>query len=297
MKKLNKRKLEWIIGEMKKGNLSVYQIAKQQKISKWHVWRLYKKYLQIRELPVPKPPGRKPEEIPEKERKLVLEMKKKHPAGPVALEIILKREKEIHIPHNKIYRILKEAGYVKNQPNKQKKRKFCRYERKHTNSLWHGDWTELDRKNLLIYEDDASRLITGYGLFDKATTDHSIEVFEAGVREFGVPKQLHTDHGSQFHSNEGPIRKTGKSRFKQRVKELGTQHILARISHPQGNGKLERLFQTIEKLYKHFGSLDEAVYYYNYKRFHMSLGNGEPETPHEAYLRKMKKNGQKKEIS
>jgi hypothetical protein len=34
MKKLNKRKVRWILREAEKGELSIYQIAKIQKISK-----------------------------------------------------------------------------------------------------------------------------------------------------------------------------------------------------------------------------------------------------------------------
>jgi len=44
MKKLNLRKIRWIIREMKKGELSVYQIAKLQKISQRWVRQLSRKY-------------------------------------------------------------------------------------------------------------------------------------------------------------------------------------------------------------------------------------------------------------
>ena len=44
MRKLNLRKIRWILKEMKKGELSVYQIAKQQKVTPRWVRQLPRKY-------------------------------------------------------------------------------------------------------------------------------------------------------------------------------------------------------------------------------------------------------------
>ena len=107
----------------------------------------------------------------------------------------------VHIPHNRIHRILKEEGLAIDEPRKQRRRKWIRYERRYSNSLWHADCFEekLDQM-IILFEDDASRFITGYGVFRNATARNSIFVLEKAIQCYGIPKQLMTDHGVQFAS-------------------------------------------------------------------------------------------------
>ncbi len=62
----------------------------------------------------------------------------------------------MNVPRNKIHEYLLEKGYAKPNP---KKRKRCRYERKHSLSLLHGDRFEWNDRHLYGFEDDASRKI------------------------------------------------------------------------------------------------------------------------------------------
>ena len=71
------------------------------------------------------------------------------------------------------------------------------------------------------------------------------------------------------------------------------KHILARVNHPQTNGKCERLFGTVKQKLHEFGSLEELFEWYNNVRPHMSLKDG-LETPAQAFVRKMR---DKKKIS
>jgi putative transposase len=281
MKKLNKSKIRWIIKEMKLREISVYQIAKQQKINKRHVWRLYKRYLKEGEMPFLKPCGRRPKEISEAEVNLV---KKTHEenqgAGAVNIERILK-ERGINIPHNRIHKILINEGLSREQPKKKNRRKWIRYERKHSLSLVHTDWLEYGKKQIILYEDDASRLITGYGEFRNATTENSIKVFDESVEDWGTPKQVMSDHGTQFCANEDKVYE-----FEEHLKSKGVKLIKARVKHPQSNGKIERLVFTIKRLLDRGLSLDKSVKFYNEKRFHMSLENGHLRTPLQAFNEK-----------
>lgn len=291
MRKLNKRKVRWIIRELKKGELSVYRIAKQQGITPRWARELYKRYRESGNYPYPKLPGRKAMPIPEEERALVLETKQEHPVGAVSMEKLFESQ-EIHIPHNRIYRILKGEGLAKDEPKKQKRRKkWVRYQRRHSNSLWHVDWFEENSEQIVIFEDDASRLVTELGVFSNATAKNAIIALDSAIQKYGTPKQLISDHGTQFIS----IPRDGCSdpapnEFQKYLQEHNIKHIKARVKHPQSNGKVERVYQTIFALKKHFGTWERAVEYYNFERPHMSLENGALRAPYQAFLDKRRKN-------
>jgi len=47
--------------------------------------------------------------------------------------------------------------------------------------------------------------------------------------------------------------------------------MIARIKHPQTNGKVEKFFDCYNRYRDDFESLDDFVYWYNNVRFHESL--------------------------
>lgn len=281
MRKLNRKKIRWIVKEVKGRELSVYRIAKQQEISKQHLWRVFHRFkddIRPRLLPC----GRKPVPVSTEEIEIVKKTHEEHGSGAVGIEKILS-ERGILISHNRIHRILKEQGLAKDQPAKKNRRKWVRYERRHSNSLWHTDWFEYRNRQYILYEDDASRLITGYGEFRNATTENSIHVFDSATEKWGFPKQVMSDHGAQFCANEERV-----YQFEEHLRSKGVVHIKARVKHPQSNGKLERLVLTMKKLMSWKGSLDDSVKFYNEKRPHMSLENGHLRTPIQAYNEKLR---------
>ena len=284
MRKLNQAKLRWIIREVRKQEQSVYRIARIQKVKPRWVRALFKRFKDIPLNQVTlKRCGSKPKKVSDKMVQTILLEKQKYGLGAVNLETILK-EKGVKVSHNKIHEILKNNGLAKREPKKSKRRKWVRYERKHSNSLWHTDWMDYKGKWYIFYEDDASRFVTGGGCFTNATTDNSIKVFDRAVKKFGKPLQLLSDHGTQFCSDEEKI-----FRFKEHLKSKGVELIHARVKHPQTNGKLERLNFTMQGLIDRFGDLDEAVNFYNNVRPHMSLYNGHTRTPRGAFEEKAKK--------
>ena len=163
MLKLNQRKIRWIVREVEKDNLSIYRISKVQKITPQHTRKVYKKFKGVKN-PKLKPCGCKPKPISEQEKKIIIRTYNEMQVGAVNLEVAL-NERGVHIPHNKIHRILKKEGLAKDEPKKKNQRKWVRYERKHSNSLWHADWFELDGEQLILIEDDASRMLVGFGAF------------------------------------------------------------------------------------------------------------------------------------
>lgn len=281
MRKLNQRKIRWIVKELKKGELSRYQVAKLQRISEVHTWRVFKKYNGVKK-PKLRPCGRIPTPLTYDEIAAVKIAKAKYGFGAVYLEKVL-AERGVHMPHNRIHRILKSEGLAREEPKKGRRRKWIRYERKHSNSLWHADWFEDNDKYVILYEDDASRLITGFGEFANATTSNALKIFDEAASRYGSPKQLMTDHGTQFCSDEDKA-----FIFREHIKAKGAEHILARVKHPQSNGKLERLVFTIKGLLKWKGTLAESVKFYNEVRPHMSLENDHLRTPMQAFQDKLR---------
>ena len=294
MRKLNKQKIRWIINQVDKGERSTYRIAKTMDITPQWTRELHRQFHTTHQYPYPKKPGRKTKTVTETEKQIVLGIRKQHPLNAVTLEKIL-AEQGIHIGHNRIHRILTEEKIVKNEPHKQRRRTWIRYERKYSNSLSHSDWFEKNNEQIILFEDDASRLITGYGIFSNATAENAAQVLLESIDSYGTPKQLMTDHGVQFTSlprNNCPTPKMNA--FQQMLKQQGIHHIKARVKHPQSNGKVERAGQTIKQLRKHFSNWDETIYYYNFKRPHSSLENEHLRTPYQAFLDKTRKK-QKKE--
>jgi putative transposase len=288
MRKLNQRKVRWIIREVDNQERSIYRIAKIQDITPQWTRELHRQYQTTSQYPYPKKAGRKPKPITEEEKKIVLAIRKQHPLNALILEKIL-TEQNIHIGHNRIHRILKEEGLVKDEPHKQRRRKWVRYERRYSNSLWHADWFEQTHEQIILFEDDASRFITGFGVFKNANMENSNQILHQAILTYGRPKQMMTDHGPQFTSiprKSCPDPK--ENMFQQLLKQHGILHIKARVKHPQSNGKVERVGQTIEQLRKHFPTWDDAIYYYNFQRPHSSLENGHLRTPYQAFQDKMR---------
>ena len=286
MKKLNKSKIQWIVREVERREQGVWSIARQQKITKQHVYRVAEKYKNDKN-PKLKKCGRKPRAITKEEKNLVIKTYKEYLASATMIEQILD-EKGVHINHNRIHRILLEEGFAKPNPKKKLKRKYKFYARKHSLSLAHTDWAEYKGKKFILFEDDASRFILAHGEFNSANKINSIKVFKKSLK-YGIYKQLHSDNGSVFKANKQEGKKSGEADFQKEVKKFKIKQIFTRIRYPQGNGKLERLNGTIKRLWGQLGSLDKAVKHYNYKRPHSGLTNGKLRTPYQAFLDKMRK--------
>jgi putative transposase len=277
MRKLNKRKVGWIVRELQKGELPVWQVAKQQGVTKRWAKELLRRYKRDGCLPVPGKPGPTPKPVLAADIELVRFFKQKHGCGAVRLEAIMKKN-GVKLSHNRIHQALKIAGLAKNEPNKQHRKKWVRWEREHSNSLWHTDYYEFQGMHVIAYLDDASRLVTGVGVFDNATAENAVLVLNQAIKDFGKPKQLLSDHGTQFTADI----------FQQCLAQHDIEHIKARVKHPQTNGKMERWFSTLNQLVKHFSDFDYAVWFYNNERYHMSLDkpDGTLVTPIQAFQEK-----------
>lgn len=242
--------------------------------------------------------GRPPRRISEEERAFILRCEDEERLNPVALEKAIERRHGIHIPHNRLWRVLKEDGRVADSPAKQRRRAWVRFERRFANSLWQMDYTLLRPGTwMLVILDDASRLVVGHAVTNRPTAQLAWETFLQAGRTYGFPRQILTDHGTQFTKE----RHEAVGLFDRKLRDLRRDgvrvaHIRGRVKHPQTGGKVERVVGTIKAALRRrrkdgtplFRDVDDVVGWYNTRRPHMSLDFDRAETPLEAFERKLR---------
>ncbi len=274
------------------GGESSGSIAIAMHVSPSRIRQILSRYRNNHEIPVLRKPGRPSRIITEREIDSVMSYYEEYHSSSIVLERIL-RSNGILISHNVIHRILKERKIAMDDKRKSMRRKWVKYERDHANSLWHTDWYEISdprwhKRYLIAYIDDSSRFITGYGVFISPSTENTLSVLEDAIGTYGTPDEILTDHGSQFYSNYGAMKSPGISKFQEYLQSHGIKHILGRIDHPQTNGKIERFFATFQAKIHFFGTIDEFMKFYNFKRPHMSLDFDNLETPYHAFIKRAK---------
>jgi putative transposase len=273
MYKLNFKKRIWIVKQKLKG-ISTSKIALSQSVSPRTVQILVKTYKEFGWDGLKDHKTGRPETILNPNAVVViLDLRKKYKYGACHIEQILKR-KGFTISHRQIEKVLVRNGLVTPNPKKQKSRKWVRYELPNPNDMWHTDWSydPFTGKNISVYIDDRTRLITCYGVFKRQTTENSLALLYSGIAEYGKPKSIMTDHGSQYYGTH-PNSKQENHLFRATLNVLGIKHSLARVNRPQTNGKVERFFRTYKEGYitGTFSSLNDFIKHYNEKRLHMSL--------------------------
>ncbi len=277
MAKLTYEKRYWVAKKMLSG-LPIAKISAAQKISRRTAYAIRMKYLYFgSESLRDKPAGRKPDVVSKTIQRKIAELRLSKGYGPCLIEHIT------GISHNKVYKVLVQRGLITPNLHKQRQRKWVRWERSHSNSLWQVDfkWIDDTHKWLCAYLDDHSRLITAASYLEAATADNALQLLERGIRDYGKPRAVLSDHGTQFYAVRG-----GESMYTAKLSELGIDHVLSRIRHPQTTGKIERLWRTYMAEAYRFGDLNEFVENYNMQRPHMSLGF---RTPNAVFERDLKK--------
>jgi transposase InsO family protein len=186
------------------------------------------------------------------------------------------RKHNIAISHMTVYRILRSQGLNHPLTKPRIKRTYKRWQRTHPNSLWQCDLKLTGREWLIGILDDHSRFVTGSEIFNDGSAENVIWLFDRAVNEFSKPKEILTDHGSQFWSV-----RNGESAFDTYCQQHGIKHILGGIGKPTTQGKIERWFRTYDQEHERFPLHRKFIEYYNYERPHMALDYS---TPAEVYF-------------
>ena len=186
------------------------------------------------------------------------------------------RTQGMPIGHMTVYRILCQSNLNRPLQKPRVKHSYIRWERKHSNSLWQCDLKLVDERWLITILDDHSRFVTASQIFMEGTAENAIQLLDQAIHEYTKPREILTDHGSQFYSV-----RHGESSFTQFCSENGISHILGGIGKPPTLGKIERWFRTYDQEHARFQFHRKFIEYYNYERPHMSLNY---KTPAEVYF-------------
>jgi putative transposase len=278
MYKLTYEKRVWIVKQVLKGVL-VNKVALSQQVSRITVFKIIQRYKEfgwdgLKDHIT----GRSETTLSANFEIIILDIRKRFGYGPGRIEYLLKR-KGFSISHRQIEKLLLRNGLVKPNVKKQKSRKWVRYELPNPNDMWHTDWSydPFTRRQLSVYIDDRTRLITSYGLFRRASADNTIALLKTGIAQYGKPKTIMTDHGSVYYANR-PEADQNNTQFRIILNVLGIKHYLARVNRPQTNGKVERFFLTYKTEFatQSFTTMKDYMRHYNEERPHMSLNYKTP---------------------
>lgn len=278
---LTYKKRKWLIRKSEQG-IPITELCLAQNISRTAFYKLKSAYEKHGEQAlIGRQCGAKKQEISENLKRRIAETRENLDAGPERIRFELGKE-GIHLSTWKIYNTLNELGLNKPNPKKQRPRKYIRWQREHSNSLWQVDWMFYSkyRKWLLAYLDDHSRFVTAAGYFRQATTENALELLDIAISNYGKPREVMSDRGTQFCAQRGEA-----SLFTIRLNEFDIKHILASVHKPTTNGKIERWFLTFRLEIHKFKSLQDFVEFYNKQRPHMSLSY---KTPFEVFERDLK---------
>lgn len=186
-------------------------------------------------------PGPAPGNCPKVEaiKEKVAEQKRKPFCGDIgAAKIGLMAGVDASAPT--VMKALKKMGFkpVREQPPRHLKR-YCR---EAPNEQWNIDFVEVGvdsttgkKVESLSVTDDHSRYSFSNYATTEATTDNVIQVLTGLMTEYGKPRIINSDHGTQWYSTS-----SGSSRFDAWCEEQGIEHRLAPIRVPELNGKVER---------------------------------------------------------
>jgi len=183
----------------------------------------------------------------------------------------------IKIGSTTVYRTLCQEGLNHPLAKPRIKRTYKRWQRKRPNSLWQCDLKLVGARWLITILDDHSRYVTGSQIFKEGTAENVIWLLDKAIHEHSRPREILTDHGSQFWS----VRKS-ESSFDAYCEANSIRHILGGIGRPTTLGKIERWFRTYDLEHIRFPLHRKFIQYYNWERPHMALDYS---TPAEVYHR------------
>jgi transposase InsO family protein len=222
-------------------------------------------------------------------------------AGPHTIAWHLRQHHQLTVSAATISRYLTRAGLVVPEPKKRPRSSYIRFQAELPNECWQSDFTHwrLTRPDgrpgadteILCWLDDHSRLILSLTCHRRVTGPAVLDSFRAACAAHGIPASTLTDNGMVYTTRLSGGR-GGRNGFEHELRRLGITQKNGKPNHPQTQGKVERLWQTLKKwlaaqnpqpagLAQLQALLDTFTAYYNTARPHRSLPHRQ--TPATAY--------------
>jgi transposase InsO family protein len=217
-------------------------------------------------------------------------------AGPATIAALLARANTRVPAASTIAAILTRAQLVTPEPRKRPKRSYLRFEADLPNECWQADFTHWPLADgtdteILLWLDDHARYLLSATAHQPVTGRIVVDTFRAACAMHGTPQSTLTDNGFVFTTRH----RRGPNAFEVELHQLGVAQKNGTPNHPQTQGKVERLNQTLKRwlgarspardLRALQQQLDAFTDYYNTKRPHRSLNR---RTPAEAYAARAK---------
>ena len=216
-------------------------------------------------------------------------------AGPHSIAAILGDEMDRPPGVTTIWRILTRAGLITPEPRKRPKRSYVMFAADLPNECWQADFTHVRLADgtdteVLLWVDDHSRYLISATAHRNVTGADVLATFRAACATHGTPQSTLTDNGFVFTTRH----RGGANSFEIELLNLGIDQKNGRPGHPQTQGKVERLNQTLKRWLHHRPApdlatlqvlLDEFSDYYNHHRKHRSLNR---RTPADTYTARAK---------
>ena len=172
-------------------------------------------------------------------------------AGPHTIAWHLAHHHQIKVSAATISRYLARAGLVAPQPRKRPRSSYLRFAAQLPNECWQSDFTHYrlaggSGTEVLTWLDDHSRYALSVTAHHRVTGPIVVQRFRAAAAEHGIPASTLTDNGMVFTTRLSGG-KGGRNHLEAELRPLGIKQKNGKPNHPQTQGKVERLWQTLKK--------------------------------------------------
>jgi transposase InsO family protein len=126
---------------------------------------------------------------------------------------------------------------------------YIKFQREKPNELWQIDIAGAQSLKglgpvfLVLLLDDCSRFIMAAQYFSDQKARNVIRAIRDAIVVYGRPLELLADNGTQFKNTIGE----NNTRYLNLLYSLDIKAIYSRKNHPQSKGKVERIFETVNR--------------------------------------------------